>query len=225
MTFEQGPAQLLELDARRVDLGQPEDVSRVVLADPEGKEPCLLSRSLPDLEAGPPASGSTPSTLVLWIWPTGTARPLTDAPPGRIRRLCHDGRMPSRLATLTIDALDPGRVARFWCEVLDWTVLERDEHIVSIGPVESYPGPGVTIDVIKVPERKTVKNRVHLDLKTSGGDPKTGGSTEVEELARLQELGATRIDLGQPDDATWVVLADPEGNEFCLLLPRPERGL
>ena len=133
--------------------------------------------------------------------------------------------MPSRLATLTIDAHDPERVARFWCEVLDWTVLERDEDIVSIGPAENPPGPGVTIDVIKVPESKTVKNRAHLDLKTSGGDRKTGGIAEVEELARLQELGATRIDVGQPQDATWVVLADPEGNEFCLLLPRPENEL
>ncbi len=128
--------------------------------------------------------------------------------------------MPSRLATLAIDALDPERVAQFWCAVLDWTVIERDEGIVSIAPTGGADGPGLTIDVIEVPEHKTVKNRLHLDLK-SDGDLKTDGSTEVEELARLLELGARKVDVGQPEDATWVVLADPEGNEFCLLLPRP----
>jgi hypothetical protein len=63
---------------------------------------------------------------------------------------------------------------------------------------------------VKVPEKKTVKNRLHLDLRADGN------STE-DELARLLALGARRADVGQGPDVTWVVLTDPEGNEFCLL--------
>ena len=78
-----------------------------------------------------------------------------------------------------------------------------DEH--GIGPADGGPG----IDLLPVPEPKTVKNRLHLDLRADG--------TSTEELARLERLGATRVDVGQAADATWTVLADPEGNEFCLL--------
>jgi hypothetical protein len=113
----------------------------------------------------------------------------------------------SRFAVLAIDAVDEARVAQFWCQVLGWQVREVDDTVVSIGPAD---GAWPTIDVCRVPERKTVKNRLHLDLRADGS------ATEVE-LARLLELGATRVDVGQTDDATWVVLADPEGNEFCLL--------
>lgn len=67
-----------------------------------------------------------------------------------------------------------------------------------------------SIDVLPVPERKTLKNRLHLDLRADGV------ATEGE-LERLVGLGARRVDVGQPPDASWVVLADPEGNEFCLL--------
>jgi hypothetical protein len=127
--------------------------------------------------------------------------------------------MTSRLAVLAIDALDEARIAEFWCQVLGWLVREVDDTIVSIGPAD---GAWPTIDVCRVPERKMVKNRLHLDLRADE-------STTEAELARLLQLGATRVDVGQPDDATWVVLADPEGNEFCLLsrsvqeLPHDER--
>ncbi len=117
--------------------------------------------------------------------------------------------MTSRLANIAVDALDPERVAAFWCAVLDWQVLERDEGVVSIGPAgASDGGPG--IDVVPVPEAKTVKNRLHLDLRADG-------VSRDAELARLLALGARRVDVGQPPDVTWVVLADPEANEFCLL--------
>lgn len=115
--------------------------------------------------------------------------------------------MTSRLAVLAIDARDEVRVADYWCQVLGWEIREIDGTVVSIGPAE---GLCPTIDVCRVPERKTAKNRLHLDLRADGS------STE-EELERLLELGATRVDVGQPEDVTWAVLADPEGNEFCLL--------
>jgi predicted enzyme related to lactoylglutathione lyase len=117
----------------------------------------------------------------------------------------------SRLAVLAIDAHDPRRVADFWCAVLGWTVLEEGADGVSIGPPRATPAAGnLTIDVVPVPEPKTVKNRLHLDLRADG-------TTRDDELARLLALGARRVDVGQGPDVSWVVLADPEGNEFCLL--------
>lgn len=117
--------------------------------------------------------------------------------------------MASRFSVLAIDALDPPRVAAFWAEVLGWEVVEQDDVGVSIAP-PSGGGGGPTIDVLRVPERKTVKNRLHLDLRADG-------SSTAEELERLLALGATRADVGQGDDVSWTVLADVEGNEFCLL--------
>ena len=117
------------------------------------------------------------------------------------------GGMPSRIAALALDAVDPRPVADFWCAVLGWQVVEADDSGVSIGPAD---GRGTSIDVLKVPEAKTVKNRMHLDLRADDG-------TTEQELARLLALGARRVDVGQEPDVSWVVLADPEGNEFCLL--------
>jgi predicted enzyme related to lactoylglutathione lyase len=115
--------------------------------------------------------------------------------------------MPSRLAVVAVDALQPRLVADFWCAVLGWSVTEEDDSGVSIGPPD---GSGPTIDVLVVPEAKTVKNRLHFDLRADG-------TTQSEELERLLALGARRVDVGQGPDVSWVVLADPEGNEFCLL--------
>ncbi|SHF47273.1 hypothetical protein SAMN05443575_0030 [Jatrophihabitans endophyticus] len=115
--------------------------------------------------------------------------------------------MTSRIAVLAIDAVDPEPVARFWCAVLGWQERDHDEVGIAIGPADAT-APG--IDVLRVPEAKTIKNRLHLDLRADGG-------TTAEELDRLLGLGARRVDVGQDDDATWVVLADPGGNEFCLL--------
>ncbi|PXY35797.1 VOC family protein [Prauserella flavalba] len=115
--------------------------------------------------------------------------------------------MTSRIAALAIDAVEPRVVAEFWCAVLGWTVVDTASDGITIGPAG---GAGLTIDVFAVPERKSVKNRLHLDLRADGG-------STVEELRRLLDLGARRVDVGQGSDVSWVVLADPEGNEFCLL--------
>ena len=115
--------------------------------------------------------------------------------------------MTSRISTIVIDAVRPRVVADFWCSVLGWRVLEEDDDFISIAPPDgSWP----MIDVVPVPEHKTLKNRLHLDLRADG-------VTTADELERLLELGARRVDVGQGPDVTWVVLADPEGNEFCLL--------
>ena len=115
--------------------------------------------------------------------------------------------MTSRIAVIAIDAVQPRVVADFWCKVLGWQVVEEDESGISIAETDgSWP----TIDVLAVPEKKTVKNRLHLDLRADG-------MTTTEELERLVGLGARPIDIGQGADVSWVVLSDPEGNEFCLL--------
>ncbi|MDP9432562.1 MAG: VOC family protein [Actinomycetota bacterium] len=115
--------------------------------------------------------------------------------------------MPSRIAVIAIDAVQPRPVADFWCAVLGWEIQEQDATGVSIG---SRDGSAPSIDVLAVPEAKTVKNRLHLDLRADG-------SSRAAELERLLALGARRVDVGQGPDVSWVVLADPEGNEFCLL--------
>ena len=115
--------------------------------------------------------------------------------------------MPSKLAVIAIDAIRPRVVADFWCAVLGWHIVEEDTGIISIAPQDkSWP----SIDVIAVPEGKTVKNRLHFDLRADG-------VSTAEELERLLALGARRVDVGQGPDVSWVVLGDPEGNEFCLL--------
>lgn len=115
--------------------------------------------------------------------------------------------MSSKLAVIAIDATRPRVVAEFWCAVLNWHIVEEDTDIISIAPQDqSWP----SIDVIAVPEGKTVKNRLHFDLRADG-------VSTAEELERLLALGARRVDVGQGPDVSWVVLADPEGNEFCLL--------
>lgn len=115
--------------------------------------------------------------------------------------------MTSRIAVLAIDAVAPRTVAEFWVSVLGWQVVEENDQGISIAPAD---GAGPTIDVLTVPERKSVKNRLHLDLRADG-------SSAEEEVSRLLDLGAHKVDVGQAPDATWTVLADPEGNEFCVL--------
>jgi len=115
--------------------------------------------------------------------------------------------MSSRIASVVIDAVQPRVVADFWCHVLGWHVLDEDDGVISIGPPD---GVWPTIDVVPVPESKSVKNRLHLDLRADG-------TSTADELKRLLGLGARHTDVGQGSDATWVVLSDPEGNEFCLL--------
>lgn len=120
----------------------------------------------------------------------------------------------SRVAVIAlVDAQQPRAIADFWCAVLGWQVTEVDEDGIRIAlPDKSWP----TIDVLAVPEGKAVKNRLHLDLRAMG-------TSTSEELQRLLDLGARRVDVGQGPDVSWVVLADPEGNESCLLA-RPTTG-
>ena len=119
--------------------------------------------------------------------------------------------MPSRFYHLAIDCRDPRALARFWAAALGQQVLAEDDAEVIVGAdPHSYPG----LCFLAVPEGKTSKNRLHIDLDPDDQD------AEVE---RLLALGATLADVGQGADATWVVLADPEGNEFCVL--RPHRSL
>lgn len=115
--------------------------------------------------------------------------------------------VPSRIAVIAIDAVDPRAVADFWCAVLQWRVLDEGDDIISIGPDD---GGWPTIDVLAVPEAKHRKNRLHLDLRADG-------VSTAEELQRLRSLGARPVDVGQGPEVSWVVLADPEDNEFCLL--------
>jgi predicted enzyme related to lactoylglutathione lyase len=118
--------------------------------------------------------------------------------------------MPSRWYTVVVDASDPARLARWWAEVLDYRILFETADEVVVGRDENtYPG----LVFVPVPERKTVKNRLHIDLNPDDQD------AEVE---RLVDMGARRVDVGQGEKATWVVLADPEGNEFCVLRARPQ---
>lgn len=115
--------------------------------------------------------------------------------------------MPSRIAVIAIDAVHPRLVADFWCNVLGWHVVEEDDGVISIAPTD---GAWPTIDVLEVAEKKAVKNRLHLDLRADG-------VSTTDEVGRLLGLGARPVDVGQGPDVSWVVLADPEGNEFCLL--------
>jgi predicted enzyme related to lactoylglutathione lyase len=111
--------------------------------------------------------------------------------------------MTIRVESVCIDASDPKGLSRFWSELLGWEVAEEDEDSVVLR------GDGTFLDFFKVPEAKSaVKNRLHLDLRPDDRDA---------EVARAEALGARRVDIGQGDDVSWVVLADPEGNEFCIL--------
>ena len=111
---------------------------------------------------------------------------------------------------VVFDAADPARVADFWQAALGWSGREpgpRGEAVIFPHQGETTFGPPSVV-FQPVPEGKAVKNRVHLDL--ASGD-------QAAEVARLEALGARRIDVGQPADATFVVLADVEGNEFCVV--------
>jgi predicted enzyme related to lactoylglutathione lyase len=117
--------------------------------------------------------------------------------------------MAARLTEIAIDAGDPARLARFWGQVLGWPVIDDDRGYSWISASGDYTARPMIV-FAPVPEAKSVKNRVHLDVSPSGSD-------QADELERLLALGATRVDVGQSDDVPWIVLADPEGNEFCLL--------
>jgi hypothetical protein len=113
------------------------------------------------------------------------------------------GPMSIKIEALTIDAADAGAIARWWSEALGWQIVEDDDDEVALVAPD-----GFELLFINVPEAKSVKNRLHLDLRPDD---------QAAEVARFEALGARRVDVGQTAEHTWVVLADPEGNEFCIL--------
>ena len=123
--------------------------------------------------------------------------------------------MATRLVHLVWDANDPAALARFWASALGWVIGDEDEGEVDVWPDGyRYPDPAaVPLVFVPVPEPKTGKNRVHLDLASMSL------ADQAELVARLRELGASPVDIGQ-GEVPWVILADPEGNEFCVLEPR-----
>jgi predicted enzyme related to lactoylglutathione lyase len=124
--------------------------------------------------------------------------------------------MTLRIQCLCIDAGDPDRLATFWAAVLGWRRTTDEPDEVALEPPAGSREDGVVPDLLflRVPEGKTTKNRLHLDLRPED---------QAEEVARIEALGAQRVSVGQGPEATWVVLADPEGNEFCVLRAlRPE---
>jgi catechol 2,3-dioxygenase-like lactoylglutathione lyase family enzyme len=117
---------------------------------------------------------------------------------------------------LTIDAADPHALARWWRDVLGWSYVWEpadDDDEIAIQPAD---GGATGWLFIKVPDAKVTKNRLHADLRPPND------SDQPTELERLLSLGATRVDIGQ-GDVPWHVLADPEGNEFCLLRSTPDQ--
>ncbi|WP_433663861.1 VOC family protein [Nocardia sp. CA-128927] len=123
--------------------------------------------------------------------------------------------MATRLVQINIKARDDSALGRFWAEALGWGVSSEGPGVTNVEPVGfSWPDPAaVCVDVVTVPDPETVKYRVHVDLAT------TSATHQAELVARLEDLGATRADIGQ-GDVPWTVLADPEGNMFCVLEPR-----
>jgi predicted enzyme related to lactoylglutathione lyase len=118
--------------------------------------------------------------------------------------------MTLRVQCLVVDSSDPHRLASFWQDALGWRRTHEDPAEIVLEPPEGSPEDGVAPDIlfVKVSDDRVVKNRLHLDLRPED---------QVAEVSRLEELGAHRVDVGQRPDSTWVVMADPDGNEFCVL--------
>ena len=121
-----------------------------------------------------------------------------------------ESEMSSRLVALCFDANDPLRLARFWAEALRWDVDDEGDDEIALVPTD---GTRFEILFLPVPEPKAGANRLHLDLTS------TSDEDQQESVARLLELGGRHIDVGQGPDDRHVVLADPEGNELCIIEP------
>jgi Glyoxalase-like domain len=119
--------------------------------------------------------------------------------------------MTVRVQCICIDAQDPAVLGRWWSDVLGWRCHVHEDGTAVLEPPDADPHfPSGQPDLLFVPVRETkaVKNRLHIDLRPDD---------QSTELARLEAMGARRVDIGQRDAASWIVLADPEANEFCLL--------
>jgi hypothetical protein len=119
-----------------------------------------------------------------------------------------------RIQSVSVDALDPRPVAAFWENALSWRRTFEDDDEIVLEPPAGSPEDGVVPDllIVRVPEGKSAKNRLHLDLRPDDQDA---------EVSRLEQLGARRVSVGQDETVTWVVMADPDGNEFCVLRALP----
>ena len=115
-----------------------------------------------------------------------------------------------RIQALSIDSTNPKVPADFWEKALGWRRTFEAEDEIALEPPAGSAADGICPDLLflKVPERKELKNRLHLDLRPDD---------QAAEVQRLEELGAARVSVGQGPDVTWVVMADPDGNEFCVL--------
>ena len=133
---------------------------------------------------------------------------------GRVPRDCgnvgEDDRVNVRIQCLVVDTTDPARLAGFWESALGWRRTHETADEVVLEPPAGSREDGVAPDLlfVRVPEEKSGKNRLHLDLRPEDQDA---------EVRRLEQLGARRLDVGQGPDASWVVMADPDGHEFCVL--------
>ena len=108
---------------------------------------------------------------------------------------------------VVVDCQNPAELARWWAQALSWEIIDEEDEAVELGNPDGVPN----LLFLKVPEGKTIKNRLHLDFVPDD---------QAAEVARLEGLGASRANIGQ-GETTWVVMADPEGNEFCVLSARP----
>src|SRR5690606_12550084 len=122
--------------------------------------------------------------------------------------------MATRPVQIHMSARDETTLGQFWAEALGWNMSSEAPGVVNLEPHDfTYPDPAaLCIDIVAVPEPKTVKNRIHLDLRPYPGDD------QATEVARLQALGAVPVDIGQ-GDVPWTLPADIEGNEFCVPTP------
>jgi len=131
--------------------------------------------------------------------------------------------MALRWYSTVVDCRDVAAQGRWWAEALGWKIVyEADDEVVIVPSYVTEEltretpwdrvGPGLVF--VSVPEGKTVKNRLHIDLAPHASDDRDA------EIERLLRMGATHVDVGQTADVTWTVLADPEGNEFCVLSSR-----
>ncbi|MFG2089939.1 VOC family protein [Spirillospora sp. NPDC048824] len=121
--------------------------------------------------------------------------------------------MACRISELVLDCRDAERLAEFWCEVLGFVVLDREDDGIEIGPPEGGGGLQPTLVLSPSEDARPGKLPLHIDVNPTDRD-------QDAELERLLAAGARHADVGQTGEESWVVLADPEGNEFCLLRKR-----
>jgi catechol 2,3-dioxygenase-like lactoylglutathione lyase family enzyme len=121
--------------------------------------------------------------------------------------------MACRMSELVLDCRDPEMLARFWCDVLGYRELGREDGAIEIGPEAGFGGLAPTLILSPSSDPAPGKLRLHIDVNPTDRD-------QDAELQRLLEIGAVPADVGQTGEENWHVLADPEGNVFCLLRKR-----